>query len=80
MSKRMKRPCPEVAYMLALVAAQKHRVRVVEYDMRIVLDRLEKQLASEQRHLEGLEGNLARVKKNITHAKAAAAVPWLPKK
>lgn len=77
MSKRMKRPSPEAAYMMGLVAAQRHRVEMAEYDLRTKTAWLAQELESAKQHLEGLEHGLKRVKRDVRYARRAAAMPWL---
>lgn len=73
----MKKPTPEVAYMLALVAAQKWQVKMAKDRLAQNVARLTEAMDHEVRHLEGLQRGLREVQKDSGKAKYAAAMPWL---
>lgn len=72
----MRKPTPEVAYVMALVAAQRTRVQMAKALLSATTTSLEYQLGMEQRHLESLEGNLKRVRRNVDCASEVADMPW----
>jgi len=72
----MKRPTPEAAYMMALVAAQRHLVERAG----VAVGHAKSALSREESHLRGLEHNLRRVMRNHEIIAEAATVPWLKEK
>jgi hypothetical protein len=76
MKKPEKRPTPEVAYMLGLIAAQKYTVGRAKMNLNQAASLVE----MEERHLAGLENSLGQVKKDKSYASSAAKMPWLVQK
>jgi hypothetical protein len=76
-SNLMKTPTPEVAYMMALVAAQKARVVMATYELSMKTEEFTRLLGNENYHLKCLEDRLKVVRRDNSKAKDAAAMPWL---